>query len=1686
MRHSSVLLSITAFLVLFAAMRTPAAHVWLEGEAGQADVPVNNAGWGNAELLSGGKWMQVSVEAGKVGSVVPEDGAVIRYPFSLDAAGPYEVWGRIGYEFVRSAFEWRLDDGDWQGVSPEELTTDLMPIDFWCEVAWLKFGDATLAAGEHALEIRLPRPMKDDGVFERILFACDAICIATPPFRPNGRFKPDESGRDAEDEAASRHVFQLPEAAGAERAAVSLKGVWEIARDDEQAPGEVAEPIQTLPRDPVFRAIAVPGDKGALRKDLEFAHRVWYRTRVHVPASMAGRSFQIEFPLNNLNTTVYVNGRYCGFEKNPFCRFAIDVTDAVKPGRDNEILVGIRDAWYGRSADPENPMKLRKTFNFPRKLLGDGFQDLDYPVWNCPQSGILATPVFHAAGPVYAADVFVKPSVARQSLDADITLRNTAASPRSLAILLEAVDPATGAVEAKSTPKAVALEPNESRTVPAAIAWASPKLWWPDSPTLYTLRTTVLENGRAVDIRETPFGFREWTLRGTQFLLNGVPWPMWSDLSPSGATPELWAENYHARNQRAYRFSTAGQASHDPHWFDLEPHEALDFFDANGIVVRRNTTLDGEMIGYQFRENDPAIVDRQDGSNLKLALMENWRDQCVAQVKGERNHPSIQIWTIENEFAYINLINLLGNSADMDAYEAEIKKTHDAVMAADPTRSVMIDGGGALKDNSLGVHGDHYVATLDTRYPDLAYETFPEGGGRGRWAWDAQRPRYLGEDFYAAGIQPAEFAPWGGEATFQGQAAARDAVGLCTRMLTEGYRWGGHYAAWTFWIGAAGGPRQWEAYAPRAVFCRQWDWTFGSGQKITRTFGIFNDTRHAAPLTFTRTLSVGGKNVYAKRSKHSVAPGAAEKFDETIAMPAVAARTEGVLTLELAAGDRPVFRAEKAVSILPPPTLRAPAPAGAIAVFDPHDAVAPTLSKLRVPFVRVASLANPPAAKVLLVGPDALVPADSTSPALAAHAAAGHAVVVLDQTHPLEHRALPAEMETVSTNTEPWAASGNTGFIEDSAHPVFTGLANKDFFTWGGAAGAPMYRNAYTKPEKGGRSLLQVGPCLGHTALVEVPVGKGVLLLSQLAIGGRLERNATAQRLLLNLIETGLAYKREFANVAAVLENDDLEQALDDIGLRYSYAANPLEAISDPGIKIAVVSATPEHLAALAGAMPQVQAFWERGGTILFHGLDPEGLASYNRIVGVRHLIRPFRRERVQLPAVRDPLTAGLSNVDVVMFSGKRIFGFRADEYTVDDAFTHIVDLDDIAPFATSDFHSYGQIINGFIGADGWPLIIDFPMPEPGQSAPILVELPREETVTEIVYDSSVNYNPTTRLAVRFDGGEPIEFPITPDGAACVLTIDPPRRASEISLEPCAWDIVPDKARNHGIDNIWIRVARDEAFHATVRPMLNIGGLVRYVKGPGGVVLCNLKFQEHETVPINKTKKRKILATVLRNLKAPFDEDGSVIVGAPLAFSPVDIHTKATTFKDEKGWFGDRARTFAALPAGRGKYAGVEFDVYEMPTSPTPQVLMIRGDGAPGDLPERITGIPVNRKADALFFLHTAKLAKRMSPHERAEHTAHVLFNYVVNYADGQKIEIPIRAELDIGHYVQKTPSAIPGAQLAWTAPYDGGSEHAAAYAKQWDNPRPDVEIASVDMIPVDPSRGAPALLALTAATLDR
>ena len=93
----------------------------------------------------------------------------------------------------------------------------------------------------------------------------------------------------------------------------------------------------------------------------------------------------------------------------------------------------------------------------------------------------------------------------------------------------------------------------------------------------------------------------------------------------------------------------------------------------------------------------------------------------------------------------------------------------------------------------------------------------------------------------------------------------------------------------------------------------------------------------------------------------------------------------------------------------------------------------------------------------------------------------------------------------------------------------------------------------------------------------------------------------------------------------------------------------------------------------------------------------------------------------------------------------------------------------------------------------------------------------------------------------------------------------PPHKARRLTIE-----IVPVEGKEPlvGIDNLWIRVTRPADFSRRVRPMLNLGAMVRYPMGRGGVILNNLLVLEKESVPVNAQKKQAIVSTILRNLGA--------------------------------------------------------------------------------------------------------------------------------------------------------------------------------------------------------------------------
>ncbi len=624
-----------------------------------------------------------------------------------------------------------------------------------------------------------------------------------------------------------------------------------------------------------------------------------------------------------------------------------------------------------------------------------------------------------------------------------------------------------------------------------------------------------------------------------------------------------------------------------------------------------------------------------------------------------------------------------------------------------------------------------------------------------------------------------------------------------------------------------------------------------------------------------------------------------------------------------------------------------------------------------------------------------------------------------------------------------------------------------------------VYRHAYVKPTRGAKSLVQCHELLQNSALVEIPIGEGLLMLCQLTVEEKLPHQAVARQLLINLIDYGAKYKLQFRQVAAAVKEDlRLAKVLDEIGLQHTRLDDPLACLN--AAKIAVISATPANLALLASQLDKVKQFNQRGGWMVFHGLTPDGLADYNKIVGFDHMIRPFRRERVTFPPVRSRLTAGLTSADIALYSAERIFPWQDGNFVASDIYSYVVDYDEVAPFAKFPDAFSLNIVNGMVSADAWKYIYNVPAPaHPPLDLKLVFSKPQE--LIEMEWIGNTFYYPVTQVELFFEAHQAnaARFKTKPINDPQTFAIQPPLNGKDLTLRMADWEIVPGKNTVTGLDNIRLKARRSADFYQRIKPLLNVGGLMEYPRGEGGILLCNLLFKDTEEVPLNANKKRAILTALLRNMQAPFSGGKPLIAGANLRYEPVDISQQANQFRDEKGWFGDKKFTFAALPAGRQKLAGVAYDIYEFPTSPVPTVLMLGGTTA------EIRNIPVNRRADALFFLHTARLDARMNDRDRKDKRKYEMLRYRVHYGDGQTTEIPIYSELDIHDYKQDSPAPIPGAQIAWTRPYEGTKFSAVAYSKQWNNPRPTVAIQSIDMLYGAQKREVPVLIALTAATAE-
>jgi beta-galactosidase len=204
-------------------------------------------------------------------------------------------------------------------------------------------------------------------------------------------------------------------------------------------------------------------------------------------------------------------------------------------------------------------------------------------------------------------------------------VQNSATSSRAFALRTTLLDGSgKSVVSAESTPEDLAG--GAGQKIVQELRVAKPKLWSPNSPTLYRLRSELVEKGKVVDTEETRIGIRRIEITQDGFRING------EKMFLRGANrhqeyPYIGnALSDEAQYRDARKIKEGGfdylRLSHYP-----QSPAFLDACDELGIVV-----MDC-LMGWQYFGKDPAFA------QLKLR-------ECRDLVRRDRNHPCVILWEV--------------------------------------------------------------------------------------------------------------------------------------------------------------------------------------------------------------------------------------------------------------------------------------------------------------------------------------------------------------------------------------------------------------------------------------------------------------------------------------------------------------------------------------------------------------------------------------------------------------------------------------------------------------------------------------------------------------------------------------------------------------------------------------------------------------------------------------------------------------------------------------------------------------------------------------------------------------------------------------------------------------------------------------------------------------------------------
>lgn len=380
---------------------------------------------------------------------------------------------------------------------------------------------------------------------------------------------------------------------------------WKFSEAKTEAPAKRIYKAVDLPHDYMITAGRSPDAKGGWSNGYFIDYKGRYVKFLEGDLVAENSHYILDIDGAYMFTEVYFNENLVCTHPHGYTPFLVDLTDRVIVGGINKLAI---------ETDPMMPST--------RWYSGGGLYR-DVFLWTGGRVRVEPWDTFitTAHADAQSAEVHVHYDISAD-LDAEATVKAVLTSLDGTAV-------AQGEIS-------LAVKANAKTPCDIALTVASPELWCPESPSLYSLHTDITVNGELTDTADhTDIGIRTFTIDAKNgFLLNGKPVKMRGgcihhDHGVLGAASYPAAEARKIRILKDAGFN-AVRIAHNPPSLAL-----LEVCDREGMILMDEAF---DMWNLRMRDND-----------YHLWFADHYERDIASMVLRDRNHPCVFSYSIGNE-----------------------------------------------------------------------------------------------------------------------------------------------------------------------------------------------------------------------------------------------------------------------------------------------------------------------------------------------------------------------------------------------------------------------------------------------------------------------------------------------------------------------------------------------------------------------------------------------------------------------------------------------------------------------------------------------------------------------------------------------------------------------------------------------------------------------------------------------------------------------------------------------------------------------------------------------------------------------------------------------------------------------------------------------------------------------------